>query len=383
MTNNASGGSSSRSSAPFSPSLTSGIPPTPNRITGPNSGGSAGLNALGGLGGSGLGGLGPGLGLGQGGSNPESTNPNELLTLPGNSNPINTTEAQMAASVRERARQAQIRIAQQGMGGGMGNMGGMGGITGMGGGMGGMGGSIGMGNMGNMGSLGGGMSGMGNMGGGMGGMGNMSGMGGNMGQGMAGMQQQGTGMQRQMSPGHGGGGGPQGQGPQGQGQGPMMGGGNAIAGPSNLGLGIGGGQGLGPGQGGGGGVGGLNQAQLQQAFQILNTPGHPLLQYLIKTVPGFENMPLQQQVQKMMMSRVSSFFFPGSCCGTCFFASIPLQKRKARCLQTFFFPLPFLDGFPEQTRPTTAATANGSSHEPCSRRYGQYAAVASVDAARC
>lgn len=135
--------------------------------------------------------------------------------------------------------------------------------------------------MGNMGGMGGSMSGMGNMSGVGSGMG---GLGGNMSQGMPGMPQ-GMSMQRQMSPSHGG--------PQGQG--PTMGGGNAVAGPSSLGPGIG-------GQGHGQGGGGFNQIQSQQALQILNTPSHPAFQYLIKTIPGFESMPTQQQIQKMRVS---------------------------------------------------------------------------------
>ncbi|KAJ7895960.1 hypothetical protein B0H14DRAFT_3619022 [Mycena olivaceomarginata] len=97
------------------------------------------------------------------------------------------------------------------------------------------------------------------------------------------MRQQGAGQQgpgnRQMSPpsnpnpGMGGGGG-------------GAGAPNAIAGPS--------------------GSGGLNVASLppnvQQMYGILQNPAHPFLQYMLRNLPGFQQMPVQMQLQKMLQT---------------------------------------------------------------------------------
>ncbi|KAF5371942.1 hypothetical protein D9615_008087 [Tricholomella constricta] len=92
---------------------------------------------------------------------------------------------------------------------------------------------------------------------------------------------------RQMSP------------PQGQGQGQLVPTSsnpnvnvNAAAGPSNLG-------------GGGGGRGMPDANVQQQLFRILQTPNHPFIQYMMRMVPGFETLPLQQQMQKMLFAQAS------------------------------------------------------------------------------
>ena len=92
---------------------------------------------------------------------------------------------------------------------------------------------------------------------------------------------------------------------------------NATAGPSNPGMvgssagGAmgGGGVSMGGGSAGGGGGGGMSNANVQQFLNILHTPNHPFLQYMTKMVPGFLGLPLQQQVQKMMIAQVNAPFF--------------------------------------------------------------------------
>lgn len=222
--------------------------------------------------------------------NPSQSNhhpSNDLLSLPGGGS-INSAEAQLAAANRERARQTQIRMAQaqqaqmraqqqqsQGMSGvnpgmGGGQAGGMG--TNMAGGMGGA--AMSMGNIG-----GGGMGdmmppatprlmqpqanlmGINGMGGGMsGGQGNMS-MGG-------GVQGSGGGMQGQP------------------------------------------GQGSQPGQ-----SVNANQALMHQMIQYLRTPNHPFVKFMLQNVPGFETMPAQMQIQKMIGARVCESLDLGCCDG--------------------------------------------------------------------
>ncbi|KAF7330805.1 hypothetical protein MVEN_02419700 [Mycena venus] len=94
---------------------------------------------------------------------------------------------------------------------------------------------------------------------------------------------------RQMSPpsnlpGNPGGMNPGGGGPQGA---P-----NAIAGPS-----------------GSGGTGGLNIASLppnvQQLYAFLQNPAHPFTQYMVRNLPGFQQMPVQMQLQKMLQAQAA------------------------------------------------------------------------------
>ncbi|TFK43059.1 hypothetical protein BDQ12DRAFT_163316 [Crucibulum laeve] len=86
-----------------------------------------------------------------------------------------------------------------------------------------------------------------------------------------------------------------------RGQPPMQG--NAAAGPSNLG-GSGGGSG---GPGGGMGMQ-MSRANMQQAYQVLQQPNHPFVQYMQSQVPGFQQMSVQMQVQKMVMAQVCLVF---------------------------------------------------------------------------
>lgn len=205
----------------------------------------------------------------------------------------NPSEAQMQAALRERARQNQIRMAQQAA----------------------MRGGVGAGGMD---------------------QGRPSGM-------MTPQQQAQIMQQRQLQVQQQGGGSGSGMGGMdGSVGGGMMGGGGSAAGPSGMGLGAGGsnpggsggmnigmgqnagmvngmgnmasGSGVGPGASRGGnmpqGAQGMNpqmsqQQVLQQMMQVLNTPGHPLVRYMIQSVPGFESMPMQQQVQRMVMAKVS------------------------------------------------------------------------------
>lgn len=91
---------------------------------------------------------------------------------------------------------------------------------------------------------------------------------------------------------------------------------NAAAGPSNPGMAgssAGGAMGGGGGNAGGGGGGAMSNVHLQQQQQqflnILQTPNHPFLQYMTKMVPGFLGLPLQQQMQKMFIAQVNASVF--------------------------------------------------------------------------
>lgn len=57
----------------------------------------------------------------------------------------------------------------------------------------------------------------------------------------------------------------------------------------------------------GGPSGNIPQRQAQQAFQILNTPTHPIMRYLMQHVPGFESMPVQQQLHRVIYATKVSF----------------------------------------------------------------------------
>jgi len=77
--------------------------------------------------------------------------------------------------------------------------------------------------------------------------------------------------------------------------------------------------GMAGGGGGGGGQGGMgpsssgqiqmNQVQMNQAYQILSTPGNPILQMCHKNIPGFSEMPMQIQIQRIHAFRVRIFIF--------------------------------------------------------------------------
>lgn len=69
---------------------------------------------------------------------------------------------------------------------------------------------------------------------------------------------------------------------------------NAIAGPS----------------------GGLNPASMppnvQQLYSFLQTPNHPFVQYMIRHMPGFQQMPVQTQLAKMIATQVCLRFVSGN-----------------------------------------------------------------------
>lgn len=48
--------------------------------------------------------------------------------------------------------------------------------------------------------------------------------------------------------------------------------------------------------------------QAVQNYQILQNPQHPFVQYLVQQVPGFLQLPLQQQLHNMQRAQVRSFF---------------------------------------------------------------------------
>lgn len=67
---------------------------------------------------------------------------------------------------------------------------------------------------------------------------------------------------------------------------------NAAAGPSNLG---GGGNNMAPS---------TASPNYAQAYQVLQTPNHPFIQYMNRLVPGFSQLPVQIQIQKMVLTQV-------------------------------------------------------------------------------
>ena len=46
-----------------------------------------------------------------------------------------------------------------------------------------------------------------------------------------------------------------------------------------------------------------------QCYQILQNPQHPLVQYMIANMPGFQSAPLQQQIQQMQRVQVGYLSF--------------------------------------------------------------------------
>ncbi|TFK74373.1 hypothetical protein BDN72DRAFT_955719 [Pluteus cervinus] len=93
---------------------------------------------------------------------------------------------------------------------------------------------------------------------------------------MRAMQQQGA---RQMSP-------------QAQGMGGMNPGANALAGSSNP-----------TAVNGNPGAANSGQPTPQQMYQMLQMPNHPFVQYMLRNVPNFQSMPVQMQVQKMLIAQ--------------------------------------------------------------------------------
>ena len=104
--------------------------------------------------------------------------------------------------------------------------------------------------------------------------------------------------------------GPGGGGAPGQQMNPMgsVGGGGGGGGVGGMGtMNRPGGPGGGPG-GGGGPTPNPNQIAMQQAFQILNTPSHPVMRYIAQNMQGFETMPVQMQLQRVVMTKVGFRF---------------------------------------------------------------------------
>ncbi|KAF8630041.1 hypothetical protein AX15_003133 [Amanita polypyramis BW_CC] len=71
----------------------------------------------------------------------------------------------------------------------------------------------------------------------------------------------------------------------------------------SMGLSVGG-AGSGTGQMPHGGSAGHHQITYQQAFQILQNPSHPIIQYLMRAIPGFQGLPQQTQMQKIAMAAI-------------------------------------------------------------------------------
>jgi hypothetical protein len=93
-----------------------------------------------------------------------------------------------------------------------------------------------------------------------------------------------------------------------------MGGGMNMSGMGSMSQGTAGGMGVQGAMSGGSGVGGpvqgtVSQQQIfQQLYTISRNPNHPLMKYMLQTVPGFESMPPTMQLQKLMNARVRHVF---------------------------------------------------------------------------
>lgn len=121
-----------------------------------------------------------------------------------------------------------------------------------------------------------------------------------------------------------------------------------LMGMNGMGGGMSGGQGgmsMGGGvQGSGGGMQGqpgqgsqpgqgvnANQALMNQMFQYLRTPNHPFVKFMLQNVPGFETMPVQMQIQKMISARVCESLDLG-CCDGGFKSPILLSSASWICV---------------------------------------------------
>ena len=60
--------------------------------------------------------------------------------------------------------------------------------------------------------------------------------------------------------------------------------------------------------GAGNAVAGHHTITMQQAVQILQNPSHPIIQYLMRAIPGFQSLSQQNQIQKIAMAVSLPFF---------------------------------------------------------------------------
>ena len=62
------------------------------------------------------------------------------------------------------------------------------------------------------------------------------------------------------------------------------------------------------GHGAGNAAAGHHTITMQQAVQILQNPNHPIIQYLMRAIPGFQSLSQQNQIQKIAMAVSLPFF---------------------------------------------------------------------------
>ena len=62
------------------------------------------------------------------------------------------------------------------------------------------------------------------------------------------------------------------------------------------------------GHGAGNAAAGHHTITMQQAVQILQNPSHPIIQYLMRAIPGFQSLSQQNQIQKIAMAVSPPFF---------------------------------------------------------------------------
>lgn len=80
---------------------------------------------------------------------------------------------------------------------------------------------------------------------------------------------------------------------------------NATAGPSNTGNNMNMGHPNGTNNNFSTAVGNL-PPNVQAMYHMLQNPNHQFVQYMARSVPGFLGLPVQQQLQKMVMAQVRS-----------------------------------------------------------------------------
>jgi hypothetical protein len=49
---------------------------------------------------------------------------------------------------------------------------------------------------------------------------------------------------------------------------------------------------------------GVPDATMRQIYNVMRTPDHPFMRYMHRTVPNFQALPMELQMQKMMVAQV-------------------------------------------------------------------------------
>jgi len=86
---------------------------------------------------------------------------------------------------------------------------------------------------------------------------------------------------------------------------------SAVMSPPGININMNMGMGMGMGTQGGGASHqqSMNQQVIQQLHGVLRNPNHPMMKFMLQTVPGFESMTTNQQMQRLMAARVCFPFY--------------------------------------------------------------------------